>query len=454
MNKQITTFIRRIPAPHPAGACVKIRSIRIFIFCCLLTLPGWITAGEEHDHDKEVTRNATHEQLDEEKDHDRAGKEVDHEEGEHDHEKETDHDRQGDHEEEGHGEEAGGHGDHEEEESSIKLSDIQRKTAGIAVEVLQDKPLMAEIQAPGEIHLNAYATTKATPRIAAQVLARHMRLGQKVKKDQPLVTLSSVEMAEAQGALLVADIEWRRATKLGRKVLSERRYVEAQVARQQAYARVRAYGMTKAQIDRLLRTGDPAKATGEFKLLSGQDGIIIHDDFTVGELVEPGRVLFEITDPATVWVEARLSHDQEAAIRPGAQARIKADTGWAEGQVLQLLPMMDEVTRTQGVRIEIRNEDGHLHPGRFVEVRLQTNETGKLALAVPDTALMRSPDGDWQLFIETNPGEFEPKEVEVLRRSAGLAEIEGLEPGTRVVTQGAFFLQSELAKAGFEVHNH
>ena len=63
-------------------------------------------------------------------------------------------------------------------------------------------------------------------------------------------------------------------------------------------------------------------------------------------------------------------------------------------------------------------------------------------------------DGDWQLFIETKPGEFEPKEVEVLRRSAGLAEIEGLEPGTRVVTQGAFFLQSELAKAGFDVLNH
>ncbi|MCF6282918.1 MAG: efflux RND transporter periplasmic adaptor subunit [Candidatus Polarisedimenticolaceae bacterium] len=313
---------------------------------------------------------------------------------------------------------------------------------------------MAEIQAPGEIHLNAYATTKATPRIAAQVLARHKRLGQTVKKGQPLVTLSSVEMAEAQGALLVADIEWRRVTKLGRKVVSERRYVGAQVARQQAYAKVRAFGMTKAQTDQLLRTGDPAKATGEFKLLSGQNGIVIHDNFTVGELVEPGRVLFEITDPSFVWVEAKLSHEQETLIRPGALARIKTDTGWVNGKVLQLHPMMDETTRTQGVRIELRNEDGHLHPGRFVDVRLQTNEAGKPALVVPDTALMRSPDGDWQLFIETKPGEFEPKEVEVLRRNAGVVEIEGLEPGARVVTQGAFFLQSELAKAGFDVHNH
>jgi hypothetical protein len=35
-----------------------------------------------------------------------------------------------------------------------------------------------------------------------------------------------------------------------------------------------------------------------------------------------------------------------------------------------------------------------------------------------------------------------------------LAVIDGLAPGTRVVTRGAFFVQSELAKSGFAVHNH
>jgi hypothetical protein len=32
--------------------------------------------------------------------------------------------------------------------------------------------------------------------------------------------------------------------------------------------------------------------------------------------------------------------------------------------------------------------------------------------------------------------------------------IEGVPAGSRVVTQGAFFIQSELAKSGFDVHNH
>jgi hypothetical protein len=44
--------------------------------------------------------------------------------------------------------------------------------------------------------------------------------------------------------------------------------------------------------------------------------------------------------------------------------------------------------------------------------------------------------------------------VDLVRTTGGLAVIDGLAAGTRVVTSGAFFLQSELAKVGFDPHNH
>jgi hypothetical protein len=75
-------------------------------------------------------------------------------------------------------------------------------------------------------------------------------------------------------------------------------------------------------------------------------------------------------------------------------------------------------------------------------------------MVLPLNALLRSADGDWQVFVEHEPGEFEPKEVEIVRHMGGRVQIEGLESGSRVVTQGAFFVQSELAKSGFAVHNH
>ncbi len=91
--------------------------------------------------------------------------------------------------------------DHAEEESGgdIEISLARQKVAGIVVEALGVAPLAVEITAPGEVKLNAYLTHKVTPRITAQAMQRHVRLGDHVVQDQVLITLSSVEMSVALG---------------------------------------------------------------------------------------------------------------------------------------------------------------------------------------------------------------------------------------------------------------
>jgi len=68
--------------------------------------------------------------------------------------------------------------------------------------------------------------------------------------------------------------------------------------------------------------------------------------------------------------------------------------------------------------------------------------------------LMRGADGDWTVFIEHEPGQFEPQEIELGRSLGQWREITGLEAGIRVVTKGAFFVASQIAKGGFDPHNH
>jgi cobalt-zinc-cadmium efflux system membrane fusion protein len=338
-------------------------------------------------------------------------------------------------------------------EGSIHLMPEQQEMAGVVVETLQLHDIVNEFRAPGEIQLNAYATSRVVPRIAAQVLERQARLGDSIEKGHALVILSSIEMAQAQGDLLVAEHEWQRVRKLGRDVVSEQRYTEARIAREQARARVSAYGLTEKEIQQLVASSEAELANGRFQLLAPQDGTVIHDNFIVGELVEPGRVLFEISDESLLWVEARLTPDEAAQIQVNARATMVIGDHRVEGRVTQVHHALDENTRTLGVRIEVPNLEDRLHPGLFVEVRIESKSSER-ALAVPNDAVLRSPDGDWQLFVESEPGEFDPREVDVIRTTAGLTVIGGVEPGARVVTKGAFFLQSELAKSGFDIHNH
>lgn len=335
-------------------------------------------------------------------------------------------------------------------EGVVQLSETQRQLAGIATEVLTPRPLAEAIRAPGEAILNAYATAQVTPRIQAQVVARHAKLGDRVERDQRLVTLSSVEMADAQGALVVTDREWRRVQDLGREVVSERRFVEAQVAAQQARATALAFGMTPEQINGLLANSDANLADGRLTLLAPQQGTVIKDDFLLGEMIDPGRVLFEITDESMRWVEARLSPQEASPISVDDAARIDVGGESIDGRVIQLHQAVDEATRTLPVRIEVPDPDGRFKPGVFVDVEILPRN-GAPALALPEQAVLPTPDGDWEVFVETAPGEYRPVEVTLLGSTGGLARISGVEAGTTVVSEGAFFLQSELGKSGFDV---
>ncbi len=424
----------------------------VLLMLLSLATPGVLLAEKGHDHDAEDGMDdfSGIEMTEEKHEHDDEGHQHEKEGHAHDDDghEEKGHDEHGDHGESG----DDGHG-HEEEASDVELNDVQRQLAGIETMVVKHQSLGDAITAPGEVILNAYRTTKVTPRTPSQVMKRHVRLGDHIKKGQRLVTLSSVEMAEAQGALMEANVELRRVTKLGRKVISEKRFVAAQIAYQLAYARVSAYGMTKKQIQSLIKTGDATHATGEFHLVSLQDGTVISDEFVVGELIDPGYVLMTISDESLLWVEARLTPEDASRTLLGTSARVQAGKRWLTGKVAQASHTLDETTRTLAVHIEIANLNEAVHPGQFVNVFIEGNKKQQ-GIAVPVTAVLRSPDGDWQLFVETAPGRFEPKEITVLSTLGDQMLIDGITEGTTIVSKGAFFVQSEMAKGGFDPHNH
>ena len=179
------------------------------------------------------------------------------------------------------------HAEEEEEEEAVELvfSAAEREELGIEVAAVSERTLFPEVNAPGEVVLNAYATSQIASRIEAQVVARHARMGETVETGAPLVTLSSVDVADAVGDLLVNDREWQRVKNLGRDVVSESRYVEAEVARQRAYAKALAYGIPRQELERLIKNGDVSEATGEYTLYAPQSGVVISDAYILGEVV-------------------------------------------------------------------------------------------------------------------------------------------------------------------------
>lgn len=386
-----------------------------------------------------------------------------HEHGGQDEEKDKEKDQQ-------HDEKNQEHGHEEAENEGVELSAGQMKLAGIKVITLMPGLMDYQIYAPGELKANGYTSYFVSPRVDSVVLRRHVVLGEHVTKGQPLVTLFSERMVEAQAAYTMASSEWLRMKALGRTAVGAKRHINAQTELKVSYGRLVAYGLSDEAIKALLKNDAPL---GEYVLHAAIDGVVLSDDFHQGQQVNAGGSLIELADESKLWVDASFPANKHLTLPAGTKAVVKVGHDSVPAVVIQEAHTIDQQTRTRVVRLQIDNPDDHLHSGMFADVFFAFS-TPEAVMAVPETALIRSSDGDWIVFIEQQPGHFKAQEVTLgqsLNGAVGTSSlsggqtvvqtagdkwraISGIKAGVRVVSEGAFFVASELAKGGFDPHNH
>ncbi|MDP3559749.1 MAG: efflux RND transporter periplasmic adaptor subunit [Legionellaceae bacterium] len=332
----------------------------------------------------------------------------------------------------------------------VTLSAGSIKAAGVHVTEILPHTIEKLVKAPGEVVSNANASTKVTTRVPAEVLKRYVNEGDVVQKSALLASLSSVDIAKIQAALILANKELKRVESLGRDAVSAKRFTEAEVGFRQANSIALSYGMTNTDIQALLNEQTTDNTKGEFKLYAAQSGIISGLNFIDGELISPGQILLQIVNEQMVWVDAKLPPNLAHSVKVG-------DIGWIssgenkrlKGTVIQLHPRLDPVTRTRVIRLQVKNPEHSLQPGQFVQVDLVL-ETIKNAIALPLEAVIKTSEGRWVVYVEKSPMYFEQVEVNVVKNIGDKMLVEGLAPQLRVVTKGAFFVYSELNKQKFE----
>jgi cobalt-zinc-cadmium efflux system membrane fusion protein len=336
-------------------------------------------------------------------------------------------------------------------EEGINLSAAQMKIAGIKVNPVISKIQYSTIYAPGEVKANGYKSYVVSPRTESVIINRHAILGEHVEVGQKLVTLFSESMAQAQADYLIASTEWHRLQKLDSQTVSESQLVLVETTFNAAYGKLIAFGLTEQTIKDI--TNIDTRLFGQYSLVAQSAGVVLQDDFYQGQRVAVGDVVMLLADEDDLWVEAKVSPNKKLNVSINSPAVVSLGNQDYTAKVIQEAHTIDPITRTRTIRLSVDNHEDSLHSGMFVKINFQFATTNTV-MAVPEEALVRGADGDWIVFVEDHPGEFNAVEVELGRALGDLREIKGLISGTRVVTQGAFFVASEKAKGGFDPHNH
>lgn len=259
--------------------------------------------------------------------------------------------------------------------------------------------------------------------------------GAAVKKGDLLVRLdTSVEeaqLAATEANLKLAQLEMDRSkTLLGQNTISQAEFDSRDAASKAAAAEV---ANVKAQLAKKAIRAP----------FAGRVGIRM---VNLGQTIAAGTELIPLQSLDPIFIDFTLPQQRVASVKPGQLVRVKVDglEGDFEGKVTAINPQVDATTRNVRIQGTLANADEKLRPGMFAEVAIVSPEKRKV-VAVPSTAIVFAPFGDSVYVVEEKDGKTVARQQFVrLGETKGdfVAVVDGLKPGQRVVSAGAFKLQN------------
>jgi len=304
--------------------------------------------------------------------------------------------------------------------------------------------------------------------------------GIRVEKGDHLAVIYSPDLLTAQRELLTAlEYDPNGST--------------ARVARE----KLRLWDFLPDQIDAIVASGE---ANDHIELRAPIGGIVVQKNVKEGDYVKTGDSLFRIADLTKLWLPLEAYESDLPWLRYGQKVDFEVESfpgEQFEGRIVFIAPTLDTKTRTVGVRVEVSNSDGRLKPGMFarataysriasggrvispelagkwigpmhpeivkdgpgkcdvcgmdlvpIESLGYVTEVDEAApLLVPGSAVLRT--GKRAVVYVAVPGRekptYEGREITIGPRAGDVfLVLEGLREGERVVTNGAFKIDSAL----------
>lgn len=181
------------------------------------------------------------------------------------------------------------------------------------------------------------------------------------------------------------------------------------------------------------------------------DGVVISRDATIGEVVEPGKPVYDVADVRRMWIRLSLRRDHAPLVELGQPVRFRADGISDEivSRISWISTELDEKTRTLDVRAEFSNEDHQPHMAP--RIRANIFGTGRITIGeraaarmVPEEAVHQDQFGAF-VFVQTTPARFDVCRVKRSVTRNGFVEITGEIPdGARFAGRGSHLLKSQL----------
>jgi cobalt-zinc-cadmium efflux system membrane fusion protein len=342
---------------------------------------------------------------------------------------------------------------------NIELTGKQVQSLKIEAAGCHEFPLQNE--AVGSIDFNEDMETQVFTNYQGRIVSLFAKVGDDVQKGQPLFTIDSPDLVQAESTLISAAGVLRLTTRaLARakdlaavKGLAQKDFDQA-VSDQQgaegnykaAVDAVRIFGKTPAETEKIAETHAidsilviPSPISGRVTARSAAPGLFVQ----AGNPPAP----FTVADISTMWMLGNVAEIDSAAVKDGQEVKVTvmADPDHVfEGKITTVAASVDPTLHTLLVRSEVQDPAHALRPGMFAHFVIITGNP-VTATAVPAACVVREGDGTMTVWVTTDRHTFTQRVVRIGLQHDGYDQIlDGLKQGELVVTDGAIFLDNML----------
>lgn len=297
------------------------------------------------------------------------------------------------------------------------------------VRPVRGKAVLA-IYGTGEVEPRLWA--KLSPTLAGRLMAFEADEGDAVKAGQVLArlddTVEKATLAEFEARLAYYAKQVERQRTLVRKGAASRHALDLAASLHKEFI-----AKVAAQKERIARLA----------ITSPIDGIVLRRDGDLGELIQPGRVIFWVGQAKRLRIVATIDEEDIPLVRVGQKVLIKADAfpdRPIEGKVEEITLKGDPVAKTFRIRVSIPEGAGLLI-GMTVEVNVIAREVED-ALLVPVASVH-----DGKIYVLREDGRVAPVAVKTGIATAQNVEITaGLEGDERILANPEAWLASRRGR--------
>jgi cobalt-zinc-cadmium efflux system membrane fusion protein len=308
--------------------------------------------------------------------------------------------------------------------STIDLS--QSQLSAIKIEPVGMYQFPVEKETVGNISYADEQSVQVFPPYQGTIIQTFAELGAQVDRGQPLYTIKSPDLIQAESNLIGAAATYELTTRELERVKGlpgiAQREVEQATSDQQtadgalkaARGAVRVFGKTDAEIDQMIasRKIDPALVVH-----SPIAGKITAYSAPPGWLVQPGTAPapYTVSNLLVKWMLASVIESDIGLLRLGEPVQVKVMTypnRVFRAKVSKIYPAVDPNTHRATVRADIEDPKDELRPGMLANfvIRVRGPVTG---IAIPANGVVREPDGTMTAWVAADQHRFQQRIIKI-----------------------------------------